>query len=241
MDDPCIVFALRWEARPVLRACKSVRRFRSAPFPLFRCHISASTFLLAEIGVGSQCAPQLEWLLREPVLENAPYRPRFVLSAGYSGGLNEQFHLGDIVLATEVVDQDGHQWPTSWPRAACSFRQGRVLTVPKPACEPEAKRKLGLDHGAVAVDMETALVARICTEHRTPFGCLRVISDAVDRRVPPQMVRCFEGSRLSVWRLLGQLGRSPGLIKDLWWMARDARRASAALTDAIVRLPQDTS
>lgn len=241
MDDPCIVFALRWEARPFLRVYRSVHRFRSAPFPLYRCRGPARAVLLAEIGVGRQCAPRLEWLLREPVLDNFAYRPRFVLSAGYSGGLSEDVRLKDIVLASDIVDVANHRWPTTWPNADCSLRRGRLLSVAEPVCEPVAKRRLGVEYGAVAVDMETALIAPLCTENGTPFGCIRVISDEVDTQVPPELTRCFEGSRLSVRRLLGQVGRSPRLLKDLWWMARDAQRASAALTDALVHLLQETS
>jgi hypothetical protein len=241
LDDPCIVFALRWEARAFLRIFRPGPRFPGTPFPLYRCDpppsaLQASTICLAEIGVGQAGEAALAWLLRGPRLGDVTYRPRFFLSAGYSGGLRDDYRVGDVILASEVVDLARRTWPTTWPTGRTSFRRERLLTVAEPACEPDAKTKLAVDYNAGAVDMETALVARLCAEHGVPFGCVRVISDARQTRVPPELIRCFEGSRLSVPRLLGQLMRAPRMMKDLWWMARDARRAGRSLADALVKL-----
>src|SRR5438045_1697588 len=102
-DDPCVVFALRREAVPFLREFRPHQRFAGAPCRARFCGPAWLTVLVLETGVGPQAmATALEWLLSKPMLDNVPYRPKLVLSAGFSGALDEKSQVGDIVLATEV-------------------------------------------------------------------------------------------------------------------------------------------
>src|SRR5262249_49466348 len=51
------------------------------------------------------------------------------------------------------------------------LHRGRLLTAARLAGDPEAKRALGRKHDAMAVDMETAALARLCAAAEVPFGC----------------------------------------------------------------------
>ena len=161
-----MAFALRWEARAFLRAYRPFEPFHSVPCPVYRCRRGPATVLVAEVGVGRACRPCVDWLLHRPVLGDAEYQPRLVLSAGFSGALHEDFRVGDIVVATEVVDSSGHTWPTTWPPAGreVPFRRTRLLSVDALVGIPEQKQTLGVTYQASAVDMETATLAQWCAE-----------------------------------------------------------------------------
>ena len=69
-----------------------------------------------ETGIGPNRAQRaLDWVLAKPLFEGVPYEPKLVLFAGFAGSLNESLGVGDLVLATDVVDLEGNRWPTTWP------------------------------------------------------------------------------------------------------------------------------
>jgi len=196
-----------------------------------------------ETGVGRQRTERaLEWLLSRPLLGNVAYRPRVVLSAGFCGGLRDDLRTGDVVLATEVVDESAGRWPTTWPgelpggRWNPPLHRGRLLTAAHLAGDPEAKRALGRQHDAMAVDMETAALARLCTAAEVPFGCVRAVLDESATPLSPRLVSLLSGGRVSPWRLAAALARSPRLVGELWQLAQRARTAGDTLGRSVGEL-----
>jgi adenosylhomocysteine nucleosidase len=205
--------------------------------------------LVLETGLGMRAMEAaLAWVLGTPDLDHVPYRPRFLLSAGFSGALRPEQRVGDLVLATEVVDVEGNRWPATWPgdRSGTeagpysewrpTLERGRLLTSPGLVASPEEKRRLGAEYGAVAVDMETAVIARRCHEQEVPFGCLRAISDEGDTPLSPQLVELLRGGRVSLFCLLGALLRRPGLIQEFGRLASQTRTAARELGAGLAEL-----
>jgi adenosylhomocysteine nucleosidase len=177
--------------------------------------------------------------MHRATLEAAPYRPRALVSAGFAGALQPGFRIGDIILATEVADPLGNRWPTTWPGKCSSggsrpdFRRGRVLSAPHLVASSGEKLALGKQHDAVAVDMETATVARLCSGHDVPFGCVRAISDEVQTGLSPRLLSLLAGERVSPLRVLAALATTPTLSGDLWRLARHTRQAAQQLSIAL--------
>jgi hypothetical protein len=84
--------------------------------------------------------------------------------------------------------------------------------------------------------MESAVVARRCAAAGLPFGCLRVISDDVQTSLSPKLLGLLAGGRVSVRRLLAALLGSPGMVAELWRLARDTRFAAGRLAVALGEL-----
>jgi adenosylhomocysteine nucleosidase len=197
--------------------------------------------VVLETGIGAaRTEKALSWLLGRPVLERGPYRPRLVLSAGFSGALQEGWQVGDVLVATEVADLEGHRWPVSWPAADMPWPRGRLLTVPALIAGSRDKRQLGRDHEATAVDMETATVARLCGLHDVPLGCVRAISDDVHTSLSPRLACLLAGGRVSAWRLSAALLRSPHLVPELCRLARQTRLAAARLAGVLAEVLEVT-
>src|SRR5207244_944886 len=107
---------MRRESAAFRREFRPQQRFPGAPCWARFCGPAWLTVLVLETGIGpARVAAAVDWLLGTPVLGNLPYRPRVVLSAGYSGALQDGYRVGDVVLATEVADLDGNRWPVTWP------------------------------------------------------------------------------------------------------------------------------
>jgi adenosylhomocysteine nucleosidase len=235
-SDPCVLFALRREAMFFRREFRPHQRFAGAPCRARFCGPSWLTVLVLETGMGPAAAERaLAWALGSPDLGGVPYRPRLVLSAGFSGALQAGFSVGDLVLATEVVDGEGNTWPVTWPTDPGPgewrppLHRGRLLGVPELVADPARKRGLGVENQAVAVDMETAVVARLCHAAGVPFGCLRAISDDGDTPLSPQLTGILHRGRVAPWRLAAALVRRPQLAGELWRLARDTRQAARQL------------
>jgi adenosylhomocysteine nucleosidase len=192
---------------------------------------------MLETGAGAAATmTALSWCLSRPRCDNRKcYRPAFVLSAGFSGALQPEQRVGDLVLATEVVDPQGHIWPTFCPKALANrnITAGRVLTMPEVVGDPREKQQLGRQYQAVAVDMESAVVARLCAEHHIPFACLRVISDDWETALSPQLMDLLRQGRVSIPRLVANVLRHPKLIGGLWRLAGQTRTAARRLLEPL--------
>lgn len=241
--DPCILFALRRESSPFLGEFRPQQRFPGAPCWARFCGPAWLTVLVVETGIGPERMTQtLDWLLNKPMLGNVPYRPRLVLSAGFSGALEDRYRVGDIVLATDVIDEVGNIWPTTWPGELPAgewrppIQRGRVLCCPRLIGDPKEKHDLGEKHRAEAVDMETAVIARSCSARGVPFGCVRAISDRAETPLSPRLVSLFSGGRLSPLRMASAVIRSPGMVPELWDLAKKTRLAARQLGVALGEL-----
>ncbi|HEY7423230.1 MAG TPA: hypothetical protein VH682_03215 [Gemmataceae bacterium] len=236
ITDPCVVFALRRESMYLRRRFPIQQRFPGAP-----CHAQFRgspplTVLMLETGLGAAAMETaLRWCLNTPHFGIVPYRPRFVLSAGFSGALQPGQHVGDRILATEIIDQAGNRWPTHCPDylGEVAHSRGRLLTVTELVGDPRTKQYLGERYEAMAVDMETAVVARLCQEYGVPFACLRVISDDLNTPLSPRLVELLRWGCVAPPRLAWTVLQHPSLIRELWRLAGQTRFAARQLLAGI--------
>lgn len=179
-----------------------------------------------------------------------------LLSFGMAGGLDPQLRAGDVVLPVEVVTPQGAAYATSAPwrlqlyeaaRHAGGVSCGRLVTSDAPVLARSAKAALFRDCGAVAVDMESAAVARVASDGALPFMALRAVIDAAGASVPQLVLASSTATgETSALRLLVALGRRPqdfGAFLPLltgYRMARSALRklaTSGALQPPLPRAP----
>jgi Phosphorylase superfamily len=222
ITDPCLIFALRREARAFLQEFRPQQRFPGAPCRARFCGPEWLTVLVLETGIGRKPTEEaLRWLFSRPTLVNVPYKPKVMISCGFAGALQSELQVGDLVLATEVMDTEGHSWPVPWPGDLPPgdwqppLKRGRLLTAAQLVTDPAHKQELGQSHQALAVDMESAIVASICSRQEIPFGCLRAISDRVDTAMSPQLISVLSGAGVSGLRLAALLARHPGELLTL--------------------------
>jgi hypothetical protein len=104
-----------------------------------------------------------------------------------------------------------------------------MVTTPHLAASPQEKKTLAQTHDAVAVDMESATLARMCLQAGIPFGCLRVVLDEAATEISPNLVSLMSAGRVSAWRLALAVLKSPSFIVELQRLARSSRQAAEPL------------
>jgi adenosylhomocysteine nucleosidase len=161
-----------------------------------------------------------------------------MISAGFAGALDPALRRGDIVMATELVDEQGVLLNTGVKldaRQQPGLHGGRLLTIDHLVRDAAERRALAATHGAVACDMETLAVAQACQRHRTRFLSVRVISDAVDDELPVEVQRLLDqktwASKLGA--AAHAIWNRPGTAKDFWQLHRQALDASERLAKTL--------
>jgi hopanoid-associated phosphorylase len=160
---------------------------------------------------------------------------RSIISFGVAGGLAPDLVPGDCVVASAIVDHPMLR-PTDpiWSRKLIEMipdaRHGPIVGVNAVVSNPADKRRLRALTGAVAVDMESHLVARLAASHGLAFTAVRVVIDPADRAVPPAALLAMApagdtDSSSMVWDILAR----PSQLSLLLRLAADAYAARTAL------------
>ena len=132
----------------------------------------------------------------EAMLDRLAATARGIISIGIAGGLSPRLEVGHWVLADSVlVDRERVPTDPLWTdRLAARLPEAaRGLLLGGNAMVAEAAQKTALHRstGALAVDMESHIVARVAGRHRLPFAALRVVSDAANRTLHKRVAGVF--------------------------------------------------
>jgi adenosylhomocysteine nucleosidase len=158
-----------------------------------------------------------------------------IISFGIAGGLAPDLVAGDWVVGSGVRSEQGH-FPTDrgWARALLealpSAVHAEIVGADTPIAHPLEKRRLHLRTGAVAVDTESHVAARIAAAHRIPFAACRAVIDPAHSALPPAAVFGLRHDGTpDVLAVFRSVVRQPSQLPALARTALDARTAGAAL------------
>src|SRR6188768_3269697 len=103
--------------------------------------------------------------LKESLQEAVATGCRGLISFGIAGGLSPRLKPGSWVVASAIIDDNvRHKTDALWSDLILKTHPDAVYApivgVPAPVARPDAKRALAAETGAVAVDMESHIVAR---------------------------------------------------------------------------------
>src|SRR5438093_3304066 len=158
-----------------------------------------------------------------------------IISFRIAGGLAPHLAAGDWIVGSSVRTTDG-RFPTDrgWAQALLealpSAVHAEIIGADAPIAEPVEKRQLHLRTGAVAVDTESHVAARIAAAHRIPFAACRAVIDPAHSLLPPAAVFGLRhDGTADVIAVLRSLARQPSQLRALARTALDARIAATAL------------
>ena len=236
--DVGFVFALSFEAGGLVDRLQSVVTTRGSGFLVRQGLLDETRIVIVESGMGQKAATHAAEALQRG------HRPRWIVSAGFAGGLDQRMARNDILLAERVVNPGGQQIVIE-PAVdlqkfleAPGVHSGRLLTLEKMVHLPEERRALGSEHDALALDMETFAVAEFCRRQNSTFLSVRVISDTVDEQLPQDVLRIGEQKSKAgrFGAFLGALFRRPSSVKDMFKLKEVALVASDRLADVLIDL-----
>lgn len=212
----------------------------------------AENLLVSYSGVGSENAGASAELL---VKQGAGS----LISWGCAAALDATFQPGDLVLADTCVDADqciikpndqgwlGSVQEKLTQALGLTIRTGKLAESGVIVASSGNKTQLANATGAVALDMESAAIARVAKLHKLPFLAVRAIADPVNMNLPKAVSHALNDqgevilSKLFMFLLLHP-SDTPGLIKlGLHFKAaRNALKLVAKQLDALMIVPQGT-
>lgn len=217
---------------------------------LIACGLQREANVLRGLGViaipGGGDAARLE-----AVLEGQAAAATMIVSAGIAGALDPALKAGDVVVHIPPFVPSEVEGPV--PSAALVARPSTALGTNGSlidcleAALPHAHYGpiVGQDHiaataaekaalyaatGALAVDMESHIAARVAERHGLPFIAIRTISDTADESLPPAArVGMSPDGSMALGKVLTSLARRPGQLPALIKTGRNAAAAFRAL------------
>ena len=228
-----VLTAVELEARALARALR-LPRLDSFAFPTF----GDGRFRLAPVGLAASALSA-----RFPALLEGLEHP-LVISAGVCGALDPAVSCGSLILPETVVGPRGERYAaavahhrhhvTALSDRGMRFATGALATVAEVAATPAAKAKLREATGAVAVDMESALILRAAAEAGCPGLVLRGVSDDAGDSLSPELTALITAEgRVRKARAAATVLRQPAILPKALKLQRATQGALAAVAEAL--------
>src|SRR4030095_10900736 len=224
-----VTFALPAESSAFVRSLKNVKRDGAVARGELKHRTSniehrISNVCVLHTGVGAaKCEERLRNFLRNET-------PELLIASGFCGGTNDELHPGDLVIAAPASDLS-KKARRILPDAVI----GKIHSADR-IIDPAVDRyEIGRQHGAIAIDMETETIARLCTEKAIPVLALRVISDspATPFPMPPSVLFDIEKQHTSFFALFGYIVHNPVSAIHLAQFSKQITHAKTKLADAL--------
>ena len=173
----------------------------------------------------------------ESLIETAAPRANCLISFGVAGALSPQLRSGDVIVSAEVVGE-GEEWRGEGgfqrrliDRArAMGAIEGPVFGASQIHATRDSKAQAWRRTGALAVDLESAIVGRIAAAVGIPFIVLRAVADPATRELPPAaLIPLAANGMPDLARVLAEIAARPWQIGGLIGLARETRRGLDAL------------
>jgi len=195
----------------------------------------------------------------EAALEARAAEATMILSCGIAGALDPTLLAGDLVLhlppfvpsavegrasgdapgvsmsrlrSTEPsLDTNGFEnWGERLKAALPSAHIGTIIGQDHIAATVAEKAALHAATGALAVDLETHVAARVAARHHLPFAAIRAISDTASESLPPAaLVGMSPDGSMALGKVLASLARLPQQLPALIRTGRGAEAAFRTL------------
>lgn len=170
------------------------------------------------------------------------YQPKLLMSFGIAGGLVGKARNGSLLVPQHVVDDHGTIFACDplmrrvlldhMRHVPCA---GDILGVDAPMLTAEAKLLAHAQSKAVAVDMESHVVAMAARDHDLPFVVLRAVADTSTDDLPDFLPSLIEPKgRMS--RVCAVVWQRPQRLGVLIQLGRRTLRALITLRRAMAGL-----
>ncbi|MBR0646652.1 hopanoid-associated phosphorylase [Roseomonas hellenica] len=173
----------------------------------------------------------------EAELDQATPQADGIISIGIAGALAPGLRPGDWVVADAVGEVPADPGWAARLTEALGARRGSIAGTDAMVAEAAGKAALHQATGALAVDMESHVAARVAQRHGLPFAAARVISDAADHTLPPAArVGMRPDGGMDLPAVLRSLAADPRQLPALIRTGIAAERAFRALLRGYRRL-----
>ena len=227
------------EAAELKPLAAHLENLRKLPWPLDYAYegiANGRRFILAAHGAGPKLAERATEVAIRAIsgAKQSSSQLEAVVSTGFCGALDPKLQVGDIVVATQVLDlatQEIYLCPDLPDRRI----SGIVVSQNRIATNIEEKAQLFHQTAACAVEMEAAGVASRAKRAGLPFYCIKVISDSANESFALDFnsMRTTEG-RLARGKIIVHALAHPNLVAGLLRLRRRTGEMAQALGEFLV-------
>jgi adenosylhomocysteine nucleosidase len=193
------------------------------------CLLISSNILVAHAGTGPANAIKATELL----LAKGSSK---LISWGCAAALDPSLSAGDLCLPKTIIAENQQHYPAhfAWQQHTTKLLSELQPIYSGPLCESSSivaskvdKKNLYDTSGSVALDMESAAIAKVAQKANIPFLVIRAIADPADMNMPGAVIHAINNEglvdvkKLAVY-LLTHPNEIPSLIK-LGFAFRSAR------------------
>lgn len=225
--DIGLVAALSLEIAPFVGRCLPVQHYQGDKYRIQGLLLHDLRLAVVESGPGAQRAARATEVLLDG------HHPEWVLSVGFSGALQPHLQVGDLIIADSIVDPQGQGLKLDMRMQTNAKERmfvGKFVQTDQIVRTAAEKKRLGESTGAIAVDMESLAVGRVCSRRGVKFMSVRVISDDAHKDLPPEVIDVFQSTG---FRRAGAVLRSiwsrPSSLSDMWDLREQSLEAANRL------------
>jgi adenosylhomocysteine nucleosidase len=226
------------EASELKPLAAHLENLRKLPWPLDYAYegiANGHRFILTAHGAGPKLAERSTEVAIRAVsgAKQSSSQLEAVVSTGYCGGLDPTLQIGDIVVATQVLNSATQEI------IPCGeldhLIRGIVLSQDRIATNIEEKAQLFRQTGACAVEMESAGVALRAKRAGLPFYCIKIVTDTATESFAFDFnrMRTIEG-RLARGKIMIHALAHPNLVPGLFRLKRRSEEVARALGEFLV-------
>jgi nucleoside phosphorylase len=225
-----ITFALPAESSAFLSQLRNKSRAGRNGIQTIRGEINHRPIEVLHTGVGEKvCRQRLEKFIEDQEFD-------LLISSGFAGALNDELQVGDLLLARNfsTIELSARQEALS----NLPIRVADLSSMPTSIDSRDERNKIARTTGAVAVDMETEFIARVCTARGIPLLSLRVITDTPRQSFPAPAHILFDiaKQRTDLPKLATFFLAHPNRIPRLAQFSRRIANARKTLANALVAI-----
>ena len=158
-------------------------------------------------------------------------KPCCVFTCGFAGALNSSLAVGDVVFGKSVSPQMAQQLQAAGAKQASFISTDRVVIT--------SAEKLALyrEKAADAVEMESAVIERICRESGIECVVLRAISDGACEDLPLDFNALMTADqKLDSMKLAKAIWRRPQKIPALMRLGKNSAQAAEKLAQTLLKV-----
>lgn len=242
METIGLIAAMPQESEALLRCIKEWKRIVLGPFRGVRFQLMDRNCLLVTSGMGLKRAMVATRTLL------AGSSPHLLVSFGIAGAVNDDLHIGDVVVAgnTCLLDKGlpgqfqslASLSEAAWNAAAQVLQPEGARLVPGTAITTRGSQVVlqqleEMPHPVL--EMETAGIAQVAAEMGIPLVSIRSVSDGPQSPIPFDLEAILdEKYNLRIGKLLTMVLRHPQIIFQSRQMMQNSRKAADHAARALV-------
>jgi adenosylhomocysteine nucleosidase len=225
-----VTFALPAESSEFLRRLRNKTRADRNGVRIIRGNVDDRDIEVLHTGVGEKaCRQRVAKFLQDQQFD-------LLISTGFSGALNDQLKVGDLLLAKNFLTIELNNRRKSF--SSLPIHEVDLLTVSALIDSGEKRLEIAQTSGAAAVDMETEFIAGACAEHGIPLLSVRIITDTPREPfpAPPNVLFDIGKQRIDLAKLAAFFLTHPGRIPHLMQFARRIAQARKILANVLTEI-----